>query len=630
MPTSFRALTISDCTIFLPIRRILSALLFCSMATHADIKADLGYTSLVSLLGAATPDGTGVAVMQVEAGTNFAPDLSNAQFAGKTITDFSAGPSPSISSHATGVGTRFYGNTLSLTPAVDDIGIYSVNAFIFEYLNFNNLPRAAPDVVNRRVGNHSYVGGNFEDINGDPVPSATSNVLRRLDWLISEDEFIHIAAPNNGVSVQDLPLSTAAFNVITVGRSDALHLTSVSSLDTVYIANRAAIHLVVPEVFSSTAAPYGASAASLLVNAADANPLWSDGNTTNRAGALINNAGRSEVIKASLMAGASRLTVNSVFAGDVRDYRVDGINQTVNGLDVRYGAGQVNVFNAYNILSAGEQSSNQDGAAGIAGYSGFDYDPNFGGSSGSNSTAEYDLGTASGNQFFAASLVWNLDVTGPSWPSAFNDTAIRRNFDLELIDTTGGSSIVVASSLSSVDNTENIWLELVAGRDYRLRVTRPGGNINWDYGLAWHAQDFADSDSDGAFDHLDVDPGDPCIPLVFVSACPTDSDSDGISDYMEGEFLDSDGDGILDYLESNIVDDDSDGLFNHQDSAIADADGDGAVDQQDIMNNNPCLPDESMCDVEIPMLGGMAQSLLLLMLLALAAVGLQSRRLERL
>jgi hypothetical protein len=600
------------------------------MATHADIKADLGYTSLVSLLGAATPDGTGVAAMHVEAGTNFAPDLSNAQFAGKTITDFSAVPSPSVSAHATGVGLRFYGNTVSLTPAVDDIGIYSVNAFIFEYLNFNSSPLSAPEVVNRRVGNHSYVGGNLTDTNGEPVPSATSNILRRLDWVISEDEFIHITAPNNGVSVQDLPLSTAAFNVITVGRTDGSHLTTVSSLDTVYIANRAAIHLVVPESVTSSSAPYAASASSVLLNAADANPLWSDGNTTNRAGALINNAGRSEIIKASLMAGATRFTVNSVAAGDISDYREDGANQTVNGLDVRYGAGQLNVFNAYAILAAGEQSSNQDGGAAIVGYTGFDYDPNFGGSSGSNSTAEYDLGTASGNQFFAASLVWNLDVTGPSGPSAFNATAIRHNFDLELIDTTGGGSVVVASSLSSVDNTENIWLELVAGRDYRLRVTRPGGNINWDYGLAWHAQDFGDFDGDGAFDHLDADPADPCVPLIFVSACPTDSDSDGITDYMEGEFLDSDGDGILDYLESNIVDDDSDGLFNHQDSAIADADSDGVVDQQDILNNNPCLPDESMCDVEIPMLGGMAQSLLLLMLLAMGAVGLQSRRLARL
>lgn len=614
MRASFRALTISDCAIVLPIRWILSAVLFCSMATYADIKADLGYTSLVSLLGAATPDGTGVAVMHVEAGINFVPDLSNSDLVGKTIADFSSIPSAASSSHATGVGVRFYGNTVSLVSGVDDIGVYSVNAFIFEYLNFNNLPVAAPEAVNRRVGNHSYVGGNLTDINGDPVPTATSEILRRLDWVISEDEFIHIAAPNNGTGIQELPLSTTAFNVITVGRADGSHLMSVTALDTVYIANRTAIHLVVPESTTSNSAPFGASAASLLVNAADTNPLWSDGNTTNRAGAAINNAGRSEIIKASLMAGASRLTVNSVAAGDIRDYRVDGVNQTVNGLDRRYGAGQVNVFNSYQILAAGEQSSNQDGAAGIVGYTGFDYDPNFGGASGSNSTAEYDLGTASGNQFFAASLVWNLDVTGPSGPSAFNATAVRRNLDLQLIDTTGGGSVVVASSLSTVDNTENIWLELVAGRDYRLRVTRAGGNINWDYGLAWHAHDFADFDGDGAYDHLDADPADPCAPLVFVSACPTDSDSDGITDYMEGEFLDSDGDGLLDYLESNIVD----------------ADSDGVVDQQDIWNDNPCLPDESMCDVEIPMLGGMAQSLLLFMLLALGTVGIQSRRLARL
>ena len=40
----------------------------------ADIKQDLGYTELASVLGASLPDGATVAVLQVEAGDNFAPD----------------------------------------------------------------------------------------------------------------------------------------------------------------------------------------------------------------------------------------------------------------------------------------------------------------------------------------------------------------------------------------------------------------------------------------------------------------------------------------------------------------------------------------------------------------------------
>ena len=44
----------------------------------ADIKQDLGYTELASVLGASLPDGATVAVLQVEAGGNFAPDTANA------------------------------------------------------------------------------------------------------------------------------------------------------------------------------------------------------------------------------------------------------------------------------------------------------------------------------------------------------------------------------------------------------------------------------------------------------------------------------------------------------------------------------------------------------------------------
>lgn len=605
--------------------KILVALLSITMVTaNASINDDLGFTDLVTSLGPANvPTAAGVEVMQVEAGENFFPDTSNAGLLGKTIVDLSAVPSPSVSGHATGVAIRFYGLNNSMTPAIDDIGVYSANAFLFEFLNFNQPTLAAPDVSGRRVGNHSWVGDGFVDGGGVPVPAATSDALRRFDWLIEHDEFIQIAAPDNN-STSDRPLMTTAYNVISVGVTAGTHLVSVSDLDSVYIPGRVAIHLVSPQPTASNAAPNGSSAAALLVSAANANPLWSAGSTSNRDGAVVYNAERSETIKAALMAGASRLTLNSTAFGDVTDYRAVA-NQTNNGLDWRYGAGQININNSYAIIASGEKASNQDAGAGPYGYTGFDYDPAFGGSSGSNSIAEYDLGTAAPNQFFAASLVWNLDVTGPSGPSAFNSNASLDNLDLYLVDITGGANTIVASSVSTIDNTENIWFETVAGREYRLRVTRPGANFNWDYAIAWRAHPFGDNDGDGSFDHLDTDPLDPCLPLVFVSTCLQDSDNDGLTDYMEGETIDTDVDGIADYLESNITDDDGDGLFNHQDSAVFDSDGDGVVDQLDIWNNDPCLPDSSMCDVEIPILPLLGQYGLALLLASFALLARRTR-----
>src|SRR5512147_287601 len=79
---------------------------------------DIGYTALQTQLGAATPTGAAVRVAQVEAPINdvsggadpiFMPDPSNPDFTGKTLTPVSGNPSGSYSSHATTVGTLFYG-----------------------------------------------------------------------------------------------------------------------------------------------------------------------------------------------------------------------------------------------------------------------------------------------------------------------------------------------------------------------------------------------------------------------------------------------------------------------------------------------------------------------------------------
>jgi len=534
----------------------------------ADVKQDIGYTELASMLGSSLPDGASVSVLQVEAGVNFAPDSANTQFVGKTFQDLSNPVSSASSGHATGVGARFYGLISSIAPSISNIAIYGVNSFLFDFLNFGSS--TVPEQLPSRVANHSWVGGYLVDNDGNVLPSSTSNVLRRLDWLIEDDEFVHVVAPNPLTS--EKPLLTTAFNVIAVGRSTGVHLNSVSALDTVYVANRSAIHLVVPESSTSNSAPHASAAAVLMIDVAHANPAWSEGSTNNRSGAVIYNAERSETIKAALMAGASRFTYNSSTTANIEDYRVDTANQTDNGLDWRYGAGQLNINNSYTILAAGEQASIQEGGDAIVSLTGFDYTPRFGGRRGSDTVAEYNLGTASGNQFFAASLVWHLDVGGGS--SFFSSLATFRNLDLYLVDTTGGANTIVASSLSSIDNTENVWFELIAGHDYQIRVESLGADFEWDYSLAWQAVDFVDSDGDGVFDHLDSDVQDPCVPTVFVSACNADSDNDGLTDFTEGETADTDLDGELDYLESNVVD----------------SDGDGTVDQLDVANSDPCIP----------------------------------------
>ena len=108
-----------------PVSCILSCLLLCtSVSIHAGYEDDIGYTQLESEQGVNTPDGSGISVTQVEGAQSsvgsdpvYLPDPGIFQFIGKTITVKSGSASGAYSSHASGVGKSFYGNTSSINVA---------------------------------------------------------------------------------------------------------------------------------------------------------------------------------------------------------------------------------------------------------------------------------------------------------------------------------------------------------------------------------------------------------------------------------------------------------------------------------------------------------------------------------
>lgn len=456
----------------------------------ASVNQDVGYSQLVNELGAGVPTGIGVKVFQVEAAVSDAwlPDPSRSQFAGKSIVDLSSIPSAGNSNHASSVGIRYYGVGTSYSPDVTDIGVHDVNSWFFEFFDVDSSAGFYPALTDRQIVNHSWVGTGFVDESGDFSPGANSAVLRLSDWFSATDEIIQVFGSTNN---DDYPvdnsqvLMATSFNGITAGVSDHSHGYNVVPLDSLYQAGRAAIHLVVPVSGTSFATPDISSAAAMLIDAAKQNPAWSESSTQNRNGNTILNAERSEVIKALLLAGASRETNNTTNIGDIVDYRQSAGDRTDNGLDWRYGAGQLNVYNSYQILASGEMASLEDGGAANNGYSGFDHDPAFGGASGSNTVATYDLGVASGTFQLMASLVWNLDVVGaPNGNTAFDTSAALHNLDLELVEVGQGA---VMSSASNIDNTENIWAVIEQGKRYQLRVISASGQAPflWDYAIAW-------------------------------------------------------------------------------------------------------------------------------------------------
>ncbi|MEX2140066.1 MAG: autotransporter-associated beta strand repeat-containing protein [Pirellulales bacterium] len=470
--------------------RLAPPLFFCAFLlasfvppAFAGIKEDVGLVTLQTMFGNA-PTGTGVPVSMTEAVVNggYTPMTELPDFAGKHF-EFRSGAAGN-SAHATWVAQNFFGLTTSLAPGIDTIELYDANDYLTDgFLNAgdpNNNPRSSPQ--NSRVGNHSWIS-NGGSING------MLDVLQREDWMIERDEFIQVVGVNNG-ELNTNPIVSNAFNVIAVGRTDGQHAINTLPLGGIYTGYRTRPEIVAPMPVTSFSTPVVAAASALLVNLGHSTPYLSNGSISPARfpGTTVFHAETSEVIKAALLAGASRLAFNSTDGSALVDYRGDASRQSNNGLDKRFGAGQLNVHNSFSIVMEGEQNSRADGRTVDVLAAGFDYDPHFGGANGSNSSGVYDFTAGWTGQTLTASLAWNarIDIEQVKLGEYANAGTLY-NLDLSLFDMTTGTPALVAASTSGNQNTENIWASLIGGRRYRLEVGRAGAQapFDWDYGLAW-------------------------------------------------------------------------------------------------------------------------------------------------
>ena len=536
-----------------------------ALPARAGWKTDVGYAALADELGDVLPDGTALPVCQVEAATTvddestWMPNPDNTAFSSKALNDISGSPDGVYSGHATIVGQLLYGDSTSMASGITDIDVYNASHWLsngYIYTGYSRKP-AATDC---RLANHSWVGSMTTD-------TYNAEVLRRLDWAVERDEFIQTAGLTNSAS-STRPLLASAFNVIAVGRTDGSHSRGCSAVDDLYTTDRTRPDLVVPQSATSYAASVVGAAAALLIQAGHDDPSLSTDpvqtSVTSRSGTVIYNAERAEVIRAALAAGADRFTVNTT-SSDIVDYRLDEENQSDNSLDVRYGAGQLNIYNSYHIIAAGEQNSEEDGGGKGVETSGFDYDPEFGGEDGSNDTATYTLTADEDHNLLTVALVWHVEIDGGSGNS-FDGTATLYDLDLELYDIAAGE--VVAESAATADNRENLWITLVPGQSYEIRV-KPGSELeafSWDYALAWTT--LADADHD-----LIPDDVDNC--RLTANREQIDADKDGYGNRCD---CDVNNDGVVDgadYLEfkNSWLSDDS----------VVDFNSDGSVDSLDYL-----------------------------------------------
>ncbi len=421
-----------------------SANLALAQTAHLEIT---GYNRLKNEVGgvASVSDliaGQVEAVITTEA-NDFAPDATNPQFAGKTFTLNPTDGTPS--GHATGVGVRYYGLVSSFSPEIGSIHSWSANT----WLGSGGLRSGTGDLPisdSSSALNHSWIGSfgtNPADI------TAAEDVYRRLDYVVQQNQTFVAAGMNNGYSTILPQLLGQGYNLVTVGRSDGQHSAGFTTLAG---NGRIKPDIVAPAGTTSDATPIIASAGLFL-------------RATAEADANLALAADPRALKALLLATASK-------------YKFPEWTQTsTRPLDLRYGAGELNVYNAHRTLTSGQRAFSASTTHPARGW-----DLNTTTNNSPGRTYFFEIPTNNTASRFSATLAWHRQITYNSFLGTYS--AINRNLTLRLHSASNFNvGAQIAESASPVDNVEHLYLPNLAPGRYILIVTTPTNNIP--YSLAW-------------------------------------------------------------------------------------------------------------------------------------------------
>jgi len=501
-------------------------------------QAGIGLVELRQLAGAENVDGSGVNLLQVEAGTfvrnengdiigiHYSPENPGELLIGsKNFEDIGTFQSlGNNQGHARGVAVEIYGELASRTPinqfgtapAIGSPGNPSIKILSFSDLFINRLgdDNRTPVAHNFDVSNHSYVF-TLSPSNGFDEAAAV-DILRRMDFVINNGNMATVVGSSNS---SDNPLPAGfvqAYNTINVGVSDGTHGFGPTTLN---VPGRNSIHITAPRGTTSGATAHVSAAVSLL----------------HQTGAGTD-AVKHEVIKATVLAGATKDDLT-----DADDVPITWSHTQTQPLDNRYGAGELNVLNNYHIQQGGEVDGGETSAtAATADFNGWDYEDVL--SANSERFYQFTVGTGEAVEDFSIALAWNLEVVdGVSFPFLFRaDANELANLSLQVTDLSDNT--VVDLSDSSIDNVEHIFLPTLSAGTYQLRVANSSAAVATDYGLAFRgtvvdAALLGDCNLDGVVDFLDVNPliGFLTSGVYLVQA---DCNQDGVVNFLDvGPFI---------------------------------------------------------------------------------------------
>ena len=405
-----------------------------------DYRIELGFTRLQSELGPSVPSGTNIAVSHIEGvQTNgaYMPDTNNVEFAGKTFYNRSL-ETALPSSHATEVGRYLYGLQTGMASNIVSVSVFEAGDWITNgFLNAES-PVLAPEIETNAIQNCSWITDEF---------GFNTNILRRLDYAIVRDGFTSVVAVNNGSNNPTPPLLCNSYNAISVGLVNGTHSRGPTTIDG---PGRTKPEIVAPQTFVSFAVPQVSASAALLMETARANG-WT-------------NALFPESVKALLLAGASKAN----FPG--------WSHTSLQPLDSVYGAGELNIYNSYQILVHGQHTASSSNEVPVIGWHTGTISP------GSPERYFFSVPSNSVLADVSAMLAWNRVITNASLV-AFDPVPFLANLDLKLYSATGfslGPAVDVSTSLLS--NVEHVYEPRLDPGQYAFEVSSDSTSR---YALAW-------------------------------------------------------------------------------------------------------------------------------------------------